>query len=84
MYEFYVAELRYQSNEALRSVAWHSDGKSFVSSHSDGSLLTWTARAGVTNKPINVSFPHARGSKDGKVETFRPITKVDWKSSRSG
>ncbi|CAG7649471.1 unnamed protein product [Allacma fusca] len=77
-----MAEFRYQSNEPLRSVAWHSDGKSFVSSHTDGSLLTWNIRI---NKPVNVSFPHSRGvGKDGKTESFRSIHKVDWKSSRSG
>ena len=50
------AEARWQSAEPLRSVAWHHEGKHFVSSHTDGSLCTWPCRA--QPKPTIHSYPH--------------------------
>ncbi|XP_054270678.1 syntaxin-binding protein 5-like isoform X8 [Macrosteles quadrilineatus] len=77
-----TAELRWHSAEPLKSVTWHHEGKQFMCSHTDGSLTTWNVRA--SPKPLNVSFPHAKTNKDGKLETCKPIQKVEWKSSRSG
>ncbi|XP_035715729.1 syntaxin-binding protein 5 isoform X4 [Folsomia candida] len=77
-----VAEIRYQSQEPLRSVSWHSDGKQFMTSHSDGSIATWNLK--VPNKPVAVTFPHSRNMKDGRPEPCKSIQKVEWKSSRTG
>lgn len=130
------AELRWQSSEPLRSIAWHHEGKYFVSSHTDGSLCTWPLRP--TPKPQNLSYPHgsyffcdnnyfyltqfhvlhfgfdiiivklrismdklsefhtnnmfstiflfvaAKTNKDGKLETCKPIHKVDLKTTKMG
>ncbi|XP_071113160.1 syntaxin-binding protein 5-like isoform X9 [Haliotis cracherodii] len=77
-----IAETRYSSPEALRSIAWHHEGKQFMCSHSDGSLTTWGLKP--TPKPMNSMFPHAKLGKDGKPDPCKPITKVDWKSIRNG
>jgi syntaxin-binding protein 5 len=53
------AEIRWQAAEALRSVAWHHEGKQFVCSHADGSLTTWGARAAAP-KPLSVTTPHGK------------------------
>lgn len=50
--------MRWQSVEPLRSVAWHHEGKYFVSSHTDGSLCTWPLRP--TPKPQFHSYPHGK------------------------
>ncbi|XP_037026071.1 syntaxin-binding protein 5 isoform X4 [Bradysia coprophila] len=76
------AEMRWQSGEPLRSVAWHHEGKYFVSSHTDGSLCTWPLRP--TPKPQFHSYPHAKTNKDGKLETCKPIHKVDLRTTRMG
>ncbi|XP_044739568.1 syntaxin-binding protein 5 isoform X2 [Chrysoperla carnea] len=76
-----MADCRWQSPDAMRSAAWHYEGKQFMSSHVDGSLITWTLRQ---PKPINVSYPHAKTNKDGKLEQCKAIQKVEWKSARSG
>jgi syntaxin-binding protein 5 len=75
------AEFRWQSHEPLRSISWHHEGKHFVSSHIDGSLCTWPLRA--TAKPQLHTYPHAKQTKDGKLETCKPIHKVDLKTNRS-
>jgi syntaxin-binding protein 5 len=77
-----IAELRWQSHEPLRSISWHHEGKHFVSSHIDGSLCTWPLRA--TAKPQLLIYPHAKATKDGKLETCKPIHKVDLKTTRNG
>ncbi|XP_041353859.1 syntaxin-binding protein 5-like isoform X4 [Gigantopelta aegis] len=77
-----IAESRYSSPEALRSVTWHHEGKQFMCSHSDGSLTTWNFK--IVQKPINVMYPHAKFGKDGKPDPCKPITRVDWKSIRNG
>ncbi|XP_031627051.1 syntaxin-binding protein 5 isoform X7 [Contarinia nasturtii] len=76
------AEIRWQSAEALRSVAWHHEGKYFVTSHTDGSLCTWPLRP--TPKPQFHSYPHAKTNKDGKLETCKPIHKVDLRTTKMG
>jgi len=76
------AEFRWQSHEPLRSISWHYEGKSFVSSHIDGSLCTWPLRA--TAKPHIHIYPHAKPTKEGKLETCKPIHKVELKTTRNG
>ncbi|XP_052807592.1 syntaxin-binding protein 5-like isoform X11 [Mya arenaria] len=76
------ADCRHQAAEPLRSISWHSEGKQFMSSHSDGSLLTWNVKT--PGKPASIITPHAKPGKDGKTEQCKPITKVEWKSVRNG
>ena len=67
------------------------DGRQFVTSCSDGSLVTWNAVGGKPppqqsahhNKPTSVVFPHGKKSKDGAREPCDPIQKVFWGVSRS-
>ncbi|XP_017888580.1 syntaxin-binding protein 5 isoform X9 [Ceratina calcarata] len=75
------ADYRCQTDVPLKSVSWHHEGKQFMSSHTDGSLITWTVRQ---VKPANVTHPHAKTTKDGEPEPCKPIQKVEWKLSRSG
>ncbi|XP_076639823.1 syntaxin-binding protein tomosyn isoform X6 [Colletes latitarsis] len=75
------ADYRCQSDVPLRSITWHHEGKQFMSSHTDGSLSTWTVRQ---VKPTNVTHPHAKTTKDGEPEPCKLIQKVEWKLSRSG
>ncbi|KAI4457675.1 lethal 2 giant larvae protein [Holotrichia oblita] len=77
-----LADMRCHTAEPLRSIAWHHEGKQFMCSHIDGSLTTWNLKQ--TNKPVHVSQPHAKTNKDGKIEQCKPITKVEWKLSKSG
>lgn len=77
-----VAEMRWQSAEPLRSVAWHHEGKYFVSSHTDGSLCTWPLRQQL--KPQSHSYPHAKIKADGKLESCKPIHKIDLRTTRQG
>ncbi|KAK5649859.1 hypothetical protein RI129_000888 [Pyrocoelia pectoralis] len=77
-----TAELRCQTLEPIRSIAWHYEGKQFMCSHADGSLTTWSIKQ--NNKPIHVSQPHAKVNKDGKLEQCKPINKVEWKCSKAG
>ncbi|XP_015117938.1 syntaxin-binding protein 5 isoform X2 [Diachasma alloeum] len=75
------AEWRCQTDEPLRSISWHHEGKQFMCSHTDGSLSTWLLRQ---FKATNVTHPHAKLSKDGEPEPCKSIQKVEWKLSRSG
>ncbi|XP_043261439.1 syntaxin-binding protein 5 isoform X5 [Colletes gigas] len=75
------ADYRCQSDVPLKSITWHHEGKQFMSSHTDGSLSTWTVRQ---VKPTNVTHPHAKTTKDGEPEPCKLIQKVEWKLSRSG
>ncbi|KAL4233705.1 Syntaxin-binding protein 5 [Mactra antiquata] len=77
-----TADYRYQAPESLRSITWHHEGKQFMSSHSDGSLITWNIKS--TGKPVSIITPHAKVNKDGKPEACKAITKVQWKSVRTG
>ncbi|XP_076754792.1 syntaxin-binding protein tomosyn isoform X6 [Xylocopa sonorina] len=75
------AEYRCQSDVHLRSISWHHEGKQFMCSHTDGSLSTWSVRQ---IKPTNITYPHAKTTKEGEPEPCKPIQKVEWKLSRSG
>lgn len=50
------ADVRCQTTEPLRSIAWHYEGKQFMCSHKDGSLTTWYLKQ--PTKPIHISQPH--------------------------
>uniref|UniRef100_A0A6P7F4Z7 Syntaxin-binding protein 5-like n=1 Tax=Diabrotica virgifera virgifera TaxID=50390 RepID=A0A6P7F4Z7_DIAVI len=76
-----MADMRWSTCE-LRSVAWHHEGKQFMCSHTDGTLTTWSLKS--PSKYIHISQPHAKFSKDGKPEQCKAISKVEWKSSRTG
>ncbi|XP_017482428.1 PREDICTED: syntaxin-binding protein 5-like isoform X1 [Rhagoletis zephyria] len=76
------AEFRWQAAEPVKSVAWHYEGKYFISSHTDGSICTWPTRP--LAKPQSVICPHAKVSKEGSVEKCKPIYKVDLKTSQTG
>ncbi|XP_063973492.1 syntaxin-binding protein 5 isoform X6 [Diachasmimorpha longicaudata] len=75
------ADWRCQTDEPLKSISWHHEGKQFMCSHTDGSLSTWMLRQ---VKASNVTHPHAKLSKDGEPEPCKAIQKVEWKLSRSG
>ncbi|KAG6460221.1 hypothetical protein O3G_MSEX011851 [Manduca sexta] len=66
--------------DGVRAAAWHHDGK-LMSAHVDGALATWTGRA---PRPSSLSYPHAKASKDGKLEPCKPILRLEWKTSRTG
>lgn len=78
-----VAEMRIQTADPVRSIAWHYEGKQFMCSHNDGSLTTWAVKT-LNNKEIHMSRPHAKVGKDAKIEQCKPIPKVEWKSSKTG
>ena len=73
------------------SVSWHMEGRQFVTSCGDGSLVTWAVtgkpvpqQSAAHNKPVSVIYPHGKKSKDtGKMEPCDPIEKVIWGVSRS-
>ena len=60
----------------LKSICWHMEGKQFVCSHADGSLVTWqlkpAAQAGeglASKSPVSIIFPHGKKDKEtGKVQ----------------
>ncbi|XP_032581200.1 syntaxin-binding protein 5 isoform X6 [Drosophila sechellia] len=76
------AELRWQAAEAVKSLAWHYEGKYFVSSHTDGSICSWPTKPQA--KPQSQVCPHAKINKEGNTEKCKPIYKVDLKSSATG
>ena len=78
-------EQRYYHNQRLTSISWNMDGRQFVCSHNDGSLVTWQTVKPVNNKPSSVIFPHGKRNKEsGKMEgRCDPIEKVFWGFNRS-
>lgn len=52
------ADGRYYYTENLLSLSWHYEGKQFIASHADGSLITWQTRSNV--RPTQIMFPHAK------------------------
>lgn len=76
-----VPDMRWVSSE-LRSISWHYEGKQFMCSHVDGTLTTWSIKN--NTKYVHISQPHAKLNKDGKPEQCKPITKVEWKTSKTG
>lgn len=52
------AEFRWQAAEAVKSLAWHYEGKYFVSSHTDGSICSWPTKP--QPKPQSQVCPHGK------------------------
>ncbi|XP_013422005.1 syntaxin-binding protein 5 [Lingula anatina] len=77
-----AAEYRFNNPQALRSITWEQDGKQFMCSLSDGSLVTWNYKK--PTEPVSIISPHAKISKDGRPDPCKPINKVEWKSSKNG
>lgn len=65
----------------LTSVSWHFEGKQFVCSLSDGSLVTYNIRGG-QGKWAKQVWPHK--SKEAQGEPLSPIEKVEWVVGRDG
>ena len=84
-YSFFLIRVK------VYSVSWHMEGRQFVTSCGDGSLVTWAVtgkpvpqQSAAHNKPVSVIYPHGKKSKDtGKMEPCDPIEKVIWGVSRS-
>ena len=64
----------YQCPKKFTSISWHYDGKQFVCSCVDGSLVTWNIKP-VNKKPVSVVFPHREKGSDIS-EPLSPIDKV--------
>uniref|UniRef100_A0A1I8GL37 WD_REPEATS_REGION domain-containing protein n=1 Tax=Macrostomum lignano TaxID=282301 RepID=A0A1I8GL37_9PLAT len=73
--------LRFKHTEDLCSVSWHHEGRMFISSHIDGSLVKWSLKN--PQKP-EVTFPHANlmEADGGSPTSFRPIQRVFWLNRR--
>lgn len=76
-------EQRYIHNQVLYSICWHLEGRQFIASYGDGSLITWNIKPQVpnkpqmANKPQNVQFPHGKKNKEsGTMQICDPIDKV--------
>ncbi len=41
----------------MSSVSWFYDGKQFMSSHNNGSLIVWNCKT--DTKPVNILHPHS-------------------------
>ena len=84
-------EQRFIHTQKLGSICWHMEGKQFVSSYHDGSLVTWNIKPAAqvgeglaTRKPASIIFPHGKKDKEtGKIEPCEPIDKVIWRTDRS-
>ncbi len=77
-------EMRYNYPYPLHSVSWHFEGRQFVATYGDGSLVTWNVKPSQPNKPTSVQFPHGKRNKEtNKVCACDPIEKVLWRVSRS-
>ncbi|VDK32864.1 unnamed protein product [Taenia asiatica] len=78
-----AAEVRFQYHETLYSFAWHWEGKSFISAHSSGTIVTWAVNQ--PKRPQSVICPHAG---DGEVSNsqfaFEPIRCVQWLPTKTG
>ncbi|XP_043927450.1 syntaxin-binding protein 5-like isoform X2 [Protopterus annectens] len=75
-------EQRCYYDEAIHSISWHHEGRTFMCSHSDGSLTLWNLKA--PSKPFQIIYPHGKCLRDGKKpESCKPILKVEYKTSRN-
>ena len=67
-------EEMYQCAKKFTSISWHYEGKQFVCSCVDGSLVTWNIKP-VGKKPASIVFPHREKGSDSS-EPLAPIDKV--------
>jgi len=75
-------EEMYQCPKKFTSLCWHYEGKQFVCSCTDGSLVTWNIKP-VGKKPASVVYPHREKGSDIS-EPLSPIDKVEWMTARDG
>jgi len=54
LYDLYI----FIDFQSLRSISWHHEGKQFMSSHTDGSLITWNVKS--QGKPASIIIPHGK------------------------
>ena len=66
-------EEMYQCPKKFTSLSWHHEGKQFVCSSTDGSLVTWNLKP-VAKKPASIVFPHRE--KGAEAGPLAPIDKV--------
>lgn len=65
-----TADYRCQTDDPLKSITWHHEGKQFMCSHTDGSLSTWTVRQ---LKPTNVTYPHGKTQSNSTIINYKII-----------
>jgi WD40 repeat protein len=58
---------RYAHSKRFTSVCWHWEGRQFVCSCIDGSLVTWPLRP-AAGRPLSVIFPHKGGSRAADIQ----------------
>jgi syntaxin-binding protein 5 len=84
-------EQRFFHNQMLKSICWQMEGKQFVCSYANGSLVTWSMRppaqavdGRTVTKPTSIVFPHGKTNKEtGLMEPCEAIEKVIWRLDRS-
>ncbi|KAJ6658349.1 hypothetical protein lerEdw1_020621 [Lerista edwardsae] len=75
------ADLRVYYDEAIHSIGWHNEGKQFMCSHSDGSLTLWNLKS--PSRPFQIIIPHGKIRDGKKVESCKPILKVEYKTCKN-
>ncbi len=64
----------YGTSETMSSISWFYDGKQFMSSHNNGSLIVWNCRQ--DTKPVSILHPHM-GDND-LIPQYNMVKKVHW------
>ncbi|KAM7539250.1 hypothetical protein Aperf_G00000048998 [Anoplocephala perfoliata] len=79
-----AAEARFHYHEKLYSFSWHWEGKSFISAHSSGTIVTWTLNQ--PKRPQSVSRPHATEEdvSESPQYAFEPIRYIQWLPTKNG
>ena len=55
----------------MSSISWLNDGKQFMSSHNNGSLIVWGAKG--DTKPISIIHPHSKFIHIVNLEIYEEI-----------
>ncbi|CAH8871463.1 unnamed protein product [Trichobilharzia szidati] len=77
------ADARFKHTDSLYSMAWHWDGKSFLTSHNHGLIATWSIRQ--PQRPVSIICPHAAGEAvPDDLTNYEPIRLVEWLPTRNG
>jgi syntaxin-binding protein 5 len=71
----------YGTSEMMSSASWFYDGKQFMTSHNNGSLIVWNAKSGDT-KAVQVLHPHM--NENDLIPQYNMIKKCVWESTRHG
>uniref|UniRef100_A0A5K3FDQ4 LLGL domain-containing protein n=1 Tax=Mesocestoides corti TaxID=53468 RepID=A0A5K3FDQ4_MESCO len=78
-----TAEARFQYHEPLYSFAWHWEGRSFISAHKSGVLVTWAYNQ--PKRPQSVICPHAGDDEVSSAQfAYEPIRFVQWLPMKNG